>query len=405
MAQREGSVFVYLFVATLVLVVALVAAVLFLNAEKNELILNNKQLTANLAGESDRLLNTTKALNQLQALVSGSSEGWPGNEFFQGKLREAEEQINELRTQLGNTANLTYDSLAAPYKDFADLLRALRNAWDEQTLRAQTAIANHEKLRATTEEQLRARDDENSKLKTDLSALEKRFEDMDTTHRQDNARLTNQLAEQEEECTRKELEYKKQLAFAENRIQQLLNRLQRCEAESRIQKTIEDIEPDGQLLEVEPRSRIVWVNLGRRHHLLPGLTFKVYQDVGGKKHWKGSVEIRRIEDEYSEGRIVEELDPLNPLTTNDYVTSPFYSPDEPPTFVFAGDSVTNRNVSLEAMKKKLSSYGAKIGDAVTINTDFLVALANYENSPEYQTARELGVTILRETDVLEYMGY
>jgi NAD-dependent DNA ligase len=52
----------------------------------------------------------------------------------------------------------------------------------------------------------------------------------------------------------------------------------------------------------------------------------------------------------------------------------------------------------------MKSYGAQIRDKVDINTEFLVATKNFENTPEYKAARELGVTVIRERDLLEFIG-
>lgn len=405
MAQREGSVFVYLFVATLVIVVALVAAVLIMKSDKDTVereklsaISKQKEIEARLRRETEKLV-------KLQELVASTSDAFPEDDsFFQEKLRELEEQINGVRSELGIKQQVDYTYLIEPYDDFGKLVRALKRGWDADANKAKAALENYEKLQVTTQKQLQELDEKNAALKQQLSDLEKKCQDDSTTLSQRVEELTNTIAEREDEWTRKELEFKKQIAFADNRIQQLLNRVKRCEEEKTKVKTIEDIAPDGQIIEVEPTSHVVWVNLGRKSHLRPGLVFRVYQSVGGKKQWKGSIEIRRVEDEYSEGRIIEELDPLNPLAATDYITSPFFDPQATPTFVFAGDDVVNRSLSLDSIKRKLQSYGARIGDRVTIDTDFLVALKNYEQTPEYQAARELGVTVLRETDLLEYIG-
>ena len=404
MAQREGSVFVYLFVTTLVLVVALVATVLILKTEKDERTVDVTRLALELDQEKARFSDRTKDLTDLRKLVSGSDDNWPGNEFFLRELAQTEEKMNDHRKKL-EMSGVSYANLLAPYKDYADVLTAMHNAWDEQTLKARKALENHDTVLATSGEQLKTRDDENSKLQDSLSDCERRYEENDSGLRQQIEDLTNQLAERSDEIIRKELDYKKQIAFQENRVQQLRNRVERCEAEKVTRDTIEDIEPDGRILEVEARSRVVWVSLGRKHHLRPGLVFKVFQYVGGKKKWKGEIEIRRVDEDFSEARILDQIDDLNPFTANDHVASPFYDPNLPPTFVFAGDGVINDNVSLETIKRKLSSYGAKVGDEVKIDTDFLVALSNYESTTEYRIARELGVTILREVDVLDYMGY
>ena len=53
---------------------------------------------------------------------------------------------------------------------------------------------------------------------------------------------------------------------------------------------------------------------------------------------------------------------------------------------------------------KLKNYGVQVRDKVDLDTDFLVALKNYESTPEYKAAKEFRVTVLRERDLLAYIG-
>jgi NAD-dependent DNA ligase len=141
------------------------------------------------------------------------------------------------------------------------------------------------------------------------------------------------------------------------------------------------------------------------NHLSNGLMFRVFQTVkGGKKVYKGRAEVVKVDETNSEVRIVEEVDPLNPIVQGDMVSSPFYDPKANPVFVFAGSELDSKEVTREYVVQKMKNYGAQIRNKVDVNTDFLVALKNFENTPEYKSAREFGVTILREKDLLTFLG-
>ena len=103
-------------------------------------------------------------------------------------------------------------------------------------------------------------------------------------------------------------------------------------------------------------------------------------------------------------RIVEEPDNLNPIVKGDLVASPFYDPKAQPVFVFAGSELESKEVTRDYVVQKMKAYGAQIRDKVDINTDFLVAMKNFEGTPEYKTARELSVPVIRERDLLEFIG-
>ena len=68
------------------------------------------------------------------------------------------------------------------------------------------------------------------------------------------------------------------------------------------------------------------------------------------------------------------------------------------------NELESRDVTRQYVEEKMRTYGAQIRDKVDINTDFLVAMKNFEGTPEYKTARELGVTVIRERDLLEFIG-
>ena len=42
---------------------------------------------------------------------------------------------------------------------------------------------------------------------------------------------------------------------------------------------------------------------------------------------------------------------------------------------------------------------------VDINTSYLVALEDYEKTTEFKVAERLGVPILREKELMEFIGY
>jgi NAD-dependent DNA ligase len=75
-----------------------------------------------------------------------------------------------------------------------------------------------------------------------------------------------------------------------------------------------------------------------------------------------------------------------------------------PVFVLAGDGLDSKDVTEETLRAKIKSYGAEIRTDVDLGTSFLIALKNYDKSPLYNKARELGVAVVREREILEYMG-
>jgi len=136
-----------------------------------------------------------------------------------------------------------------------------------------------------------------------------------------------------------------------------------------------------------------------------GLEFEVFQVIkGGKRVPKGRVRVSKVEDVMSRVLILSVRDPRNPIIPDDRITSPFYDPNKKPVFVFAGSDLVTKTATLEYIKRKLVDYGVKIDDELSPQTDFLVALKDFETDPKYQLARDLKVVILREAELLRYLG-
>ena len=89
----------------------------------------------------------------------------------------------------------------------------------------------------------------------------------------------------------------------------------------------------------------------------------------------------------------------------DRITSPFYAEDEKPVFVFAGVKLASQEMTQDFVRSKLAGYGVEIRTNVDIHTSFLVALEDYEKTAEFKVAERLGTPILREQELMEFIGY
>ena len=116
------------------------------------------------------------------------------------------------------------------------------------------------------------------------------------------------------------------------------------------------------------------------------------------------MEVQRVNKDHSEVRILEQISELNPITSGDMIASPFYNPERSPVFVIAGSQLTTPGISLDYLRTKIEAFGGVSETAVDLNTDFLVLTENYKSSPEYRTGRDLGVTMIRERDLLQFIG-
>jgi len=407
MAQREGSTYLYLFIVACVLFMIMTVVFFIDNSDKQrieeQLGLRDdriKQLEA-----SNRQLSD--ASNNLKILIAGpgGDTSWRGEEDYRNEMKtKAEAAINEVLADLKQSKR-SYDSLIGCYGDIQGLFKQLIAARDEAFAKRETASQAEVKGRETSDSTVTELKKKTEEILGQLQELQTKFEDLDNKSKQEKAELVKEKEKIQDESSDRIIQLSRQINYKENQIKALDNRIDKLLEESRKEREFDEIEPDGKLVDVLGASGKGWINLGRVNHLRNGLVFRVFQYLkGGKKLYKGKVEVQRVDEDTSEVRIVEEVDGLNPIVARDMVSSPFYDPKDQPIFVFAGSELESRNVTKDYVISKMKSYGAQIRDKVDINTEFLVATKNFENTPEYKAARELGVTVIRERDLLEFIG-
>src|SRR5262245_21844493 len=96
-------------------------------------------------------------------------------------------------------------------------------------------------------------------------------------------------------------------------------------------------QPDGRIMRVDQRLRMVWIDIGRADGLLRQTSFAVYDhNENGPSNTKpkGRIEVINVEDRMSEARILEDL-PSNPIISGDVIETPAWSPGQRIHFALA----------------------------------------------------------------------
>ena len=410
MAQREASIYLYLFILMLILFAVMTVLFLSTNADNTRITQERDDFHRERDAREKDNQKLSSEITGLRVLIGGPSyeDGpWPGVEHFrQERLETLQGKINEAIKFLEDTRGARqYKYLTAPYEDMPRLLLLFRDSLVEaraarresDDTRSQETV-NH----SETIDELRS---ESSDLLSKVTGLESRVEDLANKSQDKEQDYLQQIEEVKDNWSDEVITLKRELNFKDIQVRNLQIRLEKLLEETRKEKSLDDVEPDGAILNVLSDSGKAWIDLGRRNLLNKGLVFRVFQFVkGGKRLYKGRVEVRKVDERMSEVRVIEEIDSLNPIARGDFVASPFYDPESDLIFVFAGTELESGRITKDNLVTKMQSYGARIGDKVDLSTDYLVAMKNYESSPEYRTARELGVTVIRERDLLEFIG-
>ncbi len=409
MAQREGSIYLYLFIVACVLFMIMTVMFFIESTAKQNITQEKERAEAKGKRSEDDVKQLNDTITKLKVLIAGpgaATDAWPGDDHYLTLMKDkAERAINVVLTDLKETPR-AYDSLVSCYGDLDGLYRKLLQARDESFAKMSAASESEVKTKVASDEattELRKQKDESQAAHQELQT---KYEDLDNKSKADKAAMVADIDKKMDECSEKIITLSRQVNYRDNQIKALESRIDKLLDETRKQKDFgEDFESDGKIVNVLSSSGKGWVDIGREDHLSNGLVFRVFQTMkGGKKVYKGRVEVQKVDENVSEVRTIEEIDSLNPIVAGDLIASPFYNPKAQPVFVFAGTEMESRDVTKDYVVAKMKSYKAIIVEKVDINTDFLVALKNYENTPEYKAARELGVTVIRERDLLEFIG-
>ncbi len=414
MAQREGSVYLWLFIVAMFLfVIVTVAFVMQYNTTQEEI--GNRNRADKDAIENKAQVNEMRVQrDELRKLIVGEDgvAKYENTESLveamqQDELPAALKVVNAAHDDLGREPVPSFKSLIDPYGYYTDLFTSYKVQRDEAVKDRNTEAETYKQGLDTRSQNIASLQERVQGLLSQVADAQQAKEDCDAEKDATVARLTKEMEEKEEEFTDQLLNHRRLLQRRDSEIatlQILVKQLQKKETRARDLGTEP---PDGSLIDVSSRLGKAWINLGRKNHLRSGLIFRVYQEIkGGKRLYKGRVEVRKVHEVHAEVAVLEEVDmDRHPMTSGDRITSPFYAEDEKPVFVFAGVKLASQEMTQDFVRSKLAGYGVEIRTNVDIHTSFLVALEDYEKTAEFKVAERLGTPILREQELMEFIGY
>lgn len=178
------------------------------------------------------------------------------------------------------------------------------------------------------------------------------------------------------------------LAKAQADIRTLQNKL----GERRVDATESVIRhPDGQILRIGTGD-IVYINLGSAQHVIPGLTFEVYDRRTGipalsaganvensdqMVQGKAEIEVIRVDPDSSECRVTNRTANKPPIAEGDYIGNLVYDPNTTYKFYVFGKFDLDRNnvptaQDTDVVKRLITQWGGELTTDIDVNTDFIV---------------------------------
>lgn len=136
---------------------------------------------------------------------------------------------------------------------------------------------------------------------------------------------------------------------------------------------------DGRVVRAEPGDGVVYIDLGRRDHLTPGLQFAVYPSSGipADGRAKARVEVTRIHEGVAECKILAVLCE-DVVIEGDLVANPVYDPARLLRFVVVGNFDLDGNGRDDPrgddhIKGLISGWGGEVVEVLSSRVDFVVA--------------------------------
>ena len=231
----------------------------------------------------------------------------------------------------------------------------------------------------------------------ELQAVLRRITEQDSSYREDQDRLNTQvenLGKDKEAALKKNRD---ESSFGKTKIGQLQDNIRDLlELELR---WLTDLEPEGHLLEVNPTSPHVIINLGTSDRVVPGLMFEVFQYDRGQYVEKGMIEVVQAQAQIATCRVLSVKDPRKmPLSQNDYIGNPVFSTRRPKIFVVSGEFKTHNKSDLEMF---IRQTGGIVRDTLSPGVDILVA--GERSEPIQDKSREYQVRAMTEEQLLKYV--
>jgi len=363
---------------------------------------------------------------------------YAGKDEAQLKMNEAEARLAEfitasqrsddtaraLQQAASNERESLYGYLLKRGGDVAEFVSGNRSA-DLAAMRAALEVpddANLKDFMAGLRRQLKAKTDEGSGLGVQLGEAKKQRESLETelataranarreaeairaeiaSYRAASETLRDEVTDARSAIERtkedREARHRSQVAQMQEEVDTL--RADRSVLESRIaalQSKVDamNIRPkdpaelvDGRIVAIDPGANQVFIDLGRRNRVVPGMTFEVYDDAnaigstdgrGGTNRGKASVQVIRVDEGTSTAKIVRSTTG-RPVVRDDVLANAVFDPDYRYRFLVHGKFDVDgdgkpSDSEADYLKSRIVEWGGEVseGSSLTGDIDFLV---------------------------------
>lgn len=284
---------------------------------------------------NEQLTTTANGLQQLIAQYRSSGGG-------QEKVNELSQAASQLVAQVASEPNKTYQSEVERLMALVDNMAKLSTTLsldNEELRKSLTSVdeQNAKQLQVEVDELNKAKDDlmnEHDKHEMDRQALVRKNDELNTVNSQqatEIARLNQQISQMEVDFSSLRNELLAQVKFYREQVEK--------------RQEVMDV-PDGKITYVDYNRGEVTTNLNRStgaHERLQLSVFDRNSPGLPTDKPKALIELIRVTDVGSTGRIIRTNKPSDPIRLNDHVYSAAWSPNNPLKFALIGPMHVSRS--------------------------------------------------------------
>lgn len=202
----------------------------------------------------------------------------------------------------------------------------------------------------------------------------------DDSKAQEIAQLQNKIEETETMLRQKQMtlqETEKKLGDTDNELKDALAKLDVLRPDPN--REVQAYEPDANIVNVDLKNGIVYLDAGVKDRVYRGLTFAIYdrnKPIPEDGQGKAEIEVFQVEEYVSAARIVKS-DKKNPIVSEDIVSNLIWDRKGTNYFVVAGGFDFNNDGYIEAdgakrIQEMIERWGGTMMNEVTVDTDFIV---------------------------------
>ncbi len=335
------------------------------------------ELETNIAGHRNELASRERELWRLDLALAAHRVDYARGEMIAS-------------VALPDKPTATIRGNEIPLKD-----AAWKQAGDRAAAVAKRMDSRRQTYEAGARQSLPSLDAAISARQEELQAILKRISEQDAQFQKDREDLTKRLDELTATREKGEKQHRQDYSTRATKVAQLEDRI-RTLLELEL-KWVEELDTDGQILEVAPGSLVI--DLGSRERLQPGALFTVFNHDRGRYVEKGRVEVISVNQTIAVARILSQIDTRrNPIGKGDLIGNPVFDVKKPKTFVVAGEF---KHYNKDDLERFITAAGGIVTQELGPGCDFLVA--GDRSDREQANARQYQILAMKEDQLLQWV--